>query len=101
MGQERSERQAAGEQMGEGRKRIGVIGAGMLGVASASFLQREGHDVIPFEPGARASSRAAAPRAALGERRHPPNARSKGLCYMQVTHVPTFACASACEIEST
>src|SRR5215210_830523 len=33
------------------RKRIGVIGAGMVGVAAASFLQREGHDVFIVEPG--------------------------------------------------
>jgi glycine/D-amino acid oxidase-like deaminating enzyme len=57
------------------RKRIGVIGAGRLGVATASFLQRDGHDVIPFEP--------------------------HGLDYIQVTQEPTFACARACEIEST
>ncbi|HKH35470.1 MAG TPA: FAD-binding oxidoreductase [Beijerinckiaceae bacterium] len=36
----------------DGRKRkIGVIGAGMVGVAAASFLQREGHDVFIVEPG--------------------------------------------------
>src|SRR5215207_5372000 len=36
----------------DGRKRkIGVIGAGMVGVAAASFLQREGHDVFVVEPG--------------------------------------------------
>jgi D-amino-acid dehydrogenase len=33
------------------RKQIGVIGAGMVGVAAASFLQREGHDVVLIEPG--------------------------------------------------
>jgi D-amino-acid dehydrogenase len=36
----------------DGRKRkIGVIGAGMVGVAAASFLQRDGHDVFIVEPG--------------------------------------------------
>jgi D-amino-acid dehydrogenase len=33
------------------KKKIGVIGAGMVGVAAASFLQREGHDVFLVEPG--------------------------------------------------
>ena len=33
------------------KKTIGVIGAGMVGVAAASFLQREGHDVFLVEPG--------------------------------------------------
>ncbi|HEX8166754.1 MAG TPA: FAD-dependent oxidoreductase [Beijerinckiaceae bacterium] len=33
------------------KKRIGVVGAGMVGVAAASFLQREGHDVFIVEPG--------------------------------------------------
>src|SRR5215218_7747902 len=33
------------------RRRIGVIGAGMVGVAAASFLQREGHDVFLVESG--------------------------------------------------
>src|SRR5215204_3226220 len=33
------------------KKTIGVIGAGMVGVAAASFLQREGHDVVLVEPG--------------------------------------------------
>ncbi|HEX8665362.1 MAG TPA: FAD-dependent oxidoreductase [Beijerinckiaceae bacterium] len=37
--------------MDEARKRIGVIGAGMVGVAAASFLLREGHDVFLVEPG--------------------------------------------------
>jgi D-amino-acid dehydrogenase len=36
---------------GTGKKRIGVIGAGMVGVAAASFLQREGHEVFLVEPG--------------------------------------------------
>jgi D-amino-acid dehydrogenase len=33
------------------RKKIGVIGAGMVGVAAASFLQREGHEVFIVERG--------------------------------------------------
>ncbi|MFL5155718.1 MAG: FAD-dependent oxidoreductase, partial [Microvirga sp.] len=33
------------------KKTIGVIGAGMVGVAAASFLRREGHDVFLVEPG--------------------------------------------------
>jgi D-amino-acid dehydrogenase len=37
--------------MAEGSRRIGVIGAGMIGVAAASFLQREGHEVVLIEPG--------------------------------------------------
>lgn len=32
-------------------KTVAVIGAGMVGVATASFLQRAGHDVIIVEPG--------------------------------------------------
>jgi D-amino-acid dehydrogenase len=32
-------------------KTVGVIGAGMIGVAAASFLQRAGHDVFIVEPG--------------------------------------------------
>lgn len=31
-------------------KTVGVIGAGMVGVAAASFLQRAGHDVFIIEP---------------------------------------------------
>ena len=34
----------------EGR-RVGVIGAGMVGVCAASYLQREGHSVFLIEPG--------------------------------------------------
>ena len=37
--------------MEPGRKSVGVIGAGMVGVAAASFLQRAGHDVFLVEPG--------------------------------------------------
>ena len=37
--------------MDHGRKVVGVIGAGMVGVAAASFLQRAGHDVFIVEPG--------------------------------------------------
>jgi len=32
-------------------KRVGVIGAGMVGVCAASYLQREGHNVFLVEPG--------------------------------------------------
>jgi D-amino-acid dehydrogenase len=35
----------------QGKKTVGVIGAGMVGVAAASFLQRAGHDVFIVEPG--------------------------------------------------
>ena len=34
----------------EGR-RVGVIGAGMVGVCAASWLQRDGHSVFLIEPG--------------------------------------------------
>jgi D-amino-acid dehydrogenase len=34
-----------------GRKTVGVIGAGMVGVTTASFLLRRGHDVIILEAG--------------------------------------------------
>ena len=34
-----------------GRKTIGVIGAGMVGVTTASFLLRSGHDVVLLDPG--------------------------------------------------
>lgn len=33
------------------RRTVGVIGAGMVGVCAASFLQRAGHDVFIVEPG--------------------------------------------------
>ena len=36
----------------EGRKRtVAVIGAGVVGVTSASFLLRKGHGVILLDPG--------------------------------------------------
>jgi D-amino-acid dehydrogenase len=34
-----------------GAKRVGVIGAGMVGVCTASWLQRDGHDVFLVEAG--------------------------------------------------
>jgi D-amino-acid dehydrogenase len=34
-----------------GKKRVGVIGAGMVGVCAASYLQRDGHDVFLVEAG--------------------------------------------------
>src|SRR5258706_13491206 len=34
-----------------GRKTVGVIGAGMVGIATASWLQRAGHDVFVLERG--------------------------------------------------
>jgi glycine/D-amino acid oxidase-like deaminating enzyme len=34
-----------------GAKRVGVIGAGMVGVCAASYLQRDGHSVFIIEPG--------------------------------------------------
>src|SRR5437763_17186840 len=34
-----------------GRRRIGVIGAGMVGVSTASWLQRDGHHVFLVDPG--------------------------------------------------
>jgi glycine/D-amino acid oxidase-like deaminating enzyme len=34
-----------------GRKTIGVIGVGMIGVTTASFLLRRGHDVVLLDPG--------------------------------------------------
>jgi D-amino-acid dehydrogenase len=36
---------------GAARRRIGVIGAGIVGVCTASWLQRDGHDVFLVEPG--------------------------------------------------
>ena len=33
------------------RRRVGVIGAGMVGVCAASYLQRDGHSVFLIEPG--------------------------------------------------
>jgi len=33
-------------------KTVGVIGAGMVGIAAASFLQRDGHSVFVLDPGA-------------------------------------------------
>ncbi len=33
-------------------KTVGVIGAGMVGIAAASFLQRDGHKVFVLDPGA-------------------------------------------------
>src|SRR5207244_9655593 len=32
-------------------RRVGVIGAGMVGVCAASWLQRDGHSVFLLEPG--------------------------------------------------
>src|SRR5919108_4210258 len=43
---------------GSGARRVGVIGAGMVGVCAASWLQRDGHSVFlvePAEPGRGAS----------------------------------------------
>src|SRR4051794_132012 len=37
--------------MNSRKKTVGVIGAGLVGVAAASFLQRAGHDVVLVEPG--------------------------------------------------
>ena len=38
--------------MGEaGAKRVGVIGAGMVGICIASYLQRDGHSVFLVDPG--------------------------------------------------
>jgi D-amino-acid dehydrogenase len=37
--------------MAEGGRRVGVIGAGMVGVCAASYLQREGHNVFLIEAG--------------------------------------------------
>ncbi|HEY1431695.1 MAG TPA: FAD-dependent oxidoreductase, partial [Stellaceae bacterium] len=34
-----------------GSKRVGVIGAGMVGVCTASWLQRDGHSVFLVEAG--------------------------------------------------
>src|ERR1051325_5671050 len=34
-----------------GARRVGVIGAGMVGVCAASWLQRDGHTVVLIEPG--------------------------------------------------
>jgi D-amino-acid dehydrogenase len=34
-----------------GTRRIGVIGAGMVGVCAASWLQRDGHDIFLIDPG--------------------------------------------------
>jgi D-amino-acid dehydrogenase len=36
--------------MNKGRKTVAVIGAGMVGVAAASYLQRDGHDVVIIDP---------------------------------------------------
>jgi glycine/D-amino acid oxidase-like deaminating enzyme len=46
---QRGERRRSG--LVESKKIVGVIGAGMVGVATASFLQRAGHDVFLVEPG--------------------------------------------------
>ena len=35
----------------DGRRRVGVIGAGMVGVCAARWLQRDGHSVFLVEPG--------------------------------------------------
>src|SRR5215510_5843654 len=37
--------------MASERKKVGVIGAGMVGIAAANFLQRAGHEVFVIEPG--------------------------------------------------
>ena len=33
-----------------GKKRVAVIGAGIVGMATASYLQRDGHDVVVIDP---------------------------------------------------
>ena len=35
----------------DGAKRVGVIGAGMVGICVASYLQRDGHSVFLVDPG--------------------------------------------------
>ena len=37
--------------MAAGARRVGVIGAGMVGVCVALYLQRDGHSVFLVEPG--------------------------------------------------
>jgi D-amino-acid dehydrogenase len=37
--------------MPAGARRVGVIGAGMVGVCAASYLQRDGHNVFLVDPG--------------------------------------------------
>jgi D-amino-acid dehydrogenase len=32
------------------KKKVAVIGAGMVGMATASWLQRDGHDVVVIDP---------------------------------------------------
>jgi D-amino-acid dehydrogenase len=32
-------------------KTVAVIGAGMVGITAATWLQRDGHDVIVLDPG--------------------------------------------------
>src|SRR5205814_3773364 len=41
----------AEEMPASGVKRVGVIGAGMVGVCAASWLQRDGHEVFLVEAG--------------------------------------------------
>ncbi|MFI4988701.1 MAG: NAD(P)/FAD-dependent oxidoreductase [Alphaproteobacteria bacterium] len=36
--------------MSTGKKKIGVIGAGIVGIAAASYLQRDGHEVFVIDP---------------------------------------------------
>jgi D-amino-acid dehydrogenase len=40
-----------GQAMAANTRRVGVIGAGMVGVCAASWLQRDGHSVFLIEPG--------------------------------------------------
>ena len=42
---------AAGQMAEKTGRRVGVIGAGMVGVCAASWLQRDGHSVFLIEPG--------------------------------------------------
>ncbi len=42
---------AAGQRAAGTRRRVGVIGAGMVGVCAARWLQRDGHSVFLIEPG--------------------------------------------------
>ena len=42
---------AAGQMAAKTGRRVGVIGAGMVGVCAASWLQRDGHSVFLIEPG--------------------------------------------------
>ena len=75
--------------MGVGAKRVGVIGAGMLGICAASWLQRDGHSVFLVESDRPGGGASFSGRPACGARPQCPQ-RAAEACeaVCNVTHTP-------------